>query len=109
GPRYDVSDVKTEGITYFTDQEIKRRTDVLVDRRFKGERLVKVIDEIRALYGNQGYIDTEVRYRLDKHPETSQVSIILQVQESPVSYVGDIRLLSVDYDYEMDLTSLERF
>ncbi len=108
GPRYRVDEVRTEGITYFTPEEVRRVTDDLTDRYYKGERLGSVLDDLRRLYGNQGYIDTEFGYRLDKEPESRTVDIVLSVKESPVVRVGEVRLMMEDYQYDVEPTGVDQ-
>ncbi len=109
GPQYQVRSVATEGITYFTAEEIEEITDDLLDKRFKGSRLNRALEKIRRLYGDQGYIDTTVSYRVDKNPEARAVTVILEVDESPEIYVGEVRLDLESFDYEVDISGFDRF
>lgn len=108
GPRYRVSDVTTEGVTYFTEDEIDRVTSPLEDRTFKGRRLTKATDRIRRLYGDQGYVDTDITYRLDKNPEARSVRVILPVKESSVVYVGRVYVDMEDYEYDVELNAFDK-
>ena len=65
GPRYKVSGIRTEGISSLTRSEVDKATIELPRRYFNGKRLAKSLDRLRAIYGDQGYVDNEVSYRLD--------------------------------------------
>lgn len=108
GPRYRVTDAGLTGVSYFTEEEIKRITNEMTGRTFKGRRLAKAIDRIRRLYGDQGYIDTEIGYRLNKDPGAKTVRIIIEVKEAPVVYVGQVRLQMEDYQYDVEPSVLDK-
>ncbi|MEO8376749.1 MAG: POTRA domain-containing protein, partial [Candidatus Sumerlaeota bacterium] len=109
GPRYTVSTVSTQGVTSLTKSEVDKGTIELPRRYFSGKRLSKAIDRVRKIYGDQGYVDNEVSYRLDKNPATQKVAIVMQVVEAPVVYVGQIRLKKEEYPYAVDSKPLSKF
>ena len=108
GPRYRVKSARTEGVSLFTAEEVRKATVQMTDRTFKGQRLAKSVDKISTLYGNEGYVDTEIGYRLDKDPESRTVDVVFDVTEKPVVYVGQIRLKMEDYDYNVEPSALDR-
>lgn len=108
GPRYEVKDVRAEGVTLFTKEEIASASEILPERTFDGGRMTQVLANLQKLYGNQGYIDTEITYRTERDPETAAVDIVFQVQEEPVRYVGIIEYDREEFDYDLDLNWLER-
>jgi outer membrane protein insertion porin family len=108
GPRYRVSGFETEGVTYFTRAEVLREVRKLEGRLFNGNRLAKALDRVQALYGNQGYIDTIVDYRLIKSTVDRTVTIVLEVKESGVAFVGEIRLDMEQYEPEVDINALQK-
>ncbi|MCC5874732.1 MAG: BamA/TamA family outer membrane protein [Candidatus Sumerlaeia bacterium] len=107
GPRYRVGETRAEGVTYFTEEELREILIRLEDRHFSGRRLTRALDRVNRLYGDQGYVDTQVDYRLEKEIETGLVSVILEVEESEVVYVGSITIDMEDYQY--DLTAFDKF
>lgn len=109
GPRYTVGSVRAEGVTLFTPEEVKSITDELPGRLFSGQRLSRVVDGLRRLYGDQGYIDTRITYRFEKNAETAMVDIVFEVRESPVFYVGEVRIEMEEFDYDIDLSAFDRF
>ncbi len=109
GPRYKVSGIRTEGISSLTRSEVDKATIELPRRYFNGKRLAKSLDRLRAIYGDQGYVDNEVSYRLDKKPENQTVTIVTQVVEAPVVYVGQVRLKKEEYPYNVDSKPLSKF
>ncbi|MCC6547096.1 outer membrane protein assembly factor [Candidatus Sumerlaeota bacterium] len=109
GPRYTVTGVRTEGVTSLTRSEIDKSTVELPRRHFNGKRLAKALDRVRRIYGDQGYVDNEVSYRLDKSPENQTVSIVMQVAEAPVVYVGQVRMKKEEYPYNVDSKPLSKF
>ena len=109
GPRYRVTEVRTEGVTYFTLDEIGRHTRSLASRTFSGRRLVRALDRVRELYGNEGYVDTDLSYRLERDREAREVAIVIEVDESPPVFVGDIRLHKEEFDFDVELNLFDRF
>lgn len=108
GPRYTVSGVGSEGVAYFTKGEVNKLSVSLPGRYYKGQRTAKAIDKLRRLYGDQGYIDTEVGFRLDKDPAARTAKLVFEVTERPVVFVGQIRLKQEDYDYDVDVKPLNK-
>lgn len=92
GPRYRVGNLHAEGVTLYTRSELDNAVAHLRDRRFSGRRLARALDNLRTLYGNDGYIDTEIDYRLEKDPAAGRVDIHFEVTERPVVYVGLVRV-----------------
>jgi outer membrane protein insertion porin family len=109
GPRYRISEVATEGVTYFTQAEIRPEVERLEGRVFNGNRLGKALTKVRRLYGDQGYIDTEVGYRVDKNTADRTARLILTVRESGIAYVGEVRLDMEEYDYDIDTNVFDKF
>ena len=109
GPRYRVTSVRTEGVTYFHPEEVDRITRTLANRTFDGRRLVRALDRLRELYGNEGYIDTDLSYRLERNREAREVDIVIEVNESPPVYVGEIRLRKEEFDFDIELNLFDRF
>lgn len=108
GPRYKVSETSAEGVSYFTPEEIARITDPLEGRLYNGKRTGKALAGVRRLYGDQGYIDTAVGFRLDKDQADRTAKLILTVNESGVSYVGNVTLDMEEYDFDTDLNWLDK-
>lgn len=108
GPRYFVNNVGTEGVSYFTKSEVDRVAGRIEGKRYNGVKLQRTIDDVKRMYGDEGYIDTEVSYRLDKNSPQKKTDIVLTAQESDVAYVGDVRLNMEDYDYNTDVNAFNK-
>ena len=109
GPRYKIADVRSEGVTYYTPEEIDDTTKRLEGRTFNGKRLGRAMASVRRLYGDQGYIDTAVGFRLDKRAEERTADVILTVKESGISYVGNVTIDMEEYDVETEIGPVDRF
>lgn len=109
GPRYTVTGVAFDGITLFTPEEINSAFVRVVGRTYNGNRFREALERVRRLYGDQGYINTRIDGRFEKNPAAGTVLLRLMIEESDVSYVGAVRVQKSEYDYEFDLTTLERF
>lgn len=107
GPRYRVSESGAEGVTYFNQEEIREVTRRMEGRFFEGKRLSRSLDGISRLYGDQGYVDTRVDYRLEKDEQNAEVAIVFEVEESEVSYVGNVSIDMEEFQY--DVTALNKF
>jgi outer membrane protein insertion porin family len=109
GPRYKVSGIASEGITQISKSEIDQLTVAIPGTWFKGNRLTKAMDKLRRLYGDQGYVDTEVGFRLEKNRQEQTARVVLVVTEAPVVQVGQVRLKKEEYESDVDSKPLSRF
>lgn len=109
GPRYKVAGVEISGNYLFNDEEVHEPFEPLVGHHFEGARFAQAIGKVKALYGNQGYVDCEIAEDFVKDPAAGTVVLKLGITENEVVYVGEIVVKKNTYDYDVDLNSLEKF
>lgn len=108
GQRYKVGEVTVTGATLFQPGEVNAPFRHLKGRDYAGERLRAAIEKLRALYGNEGYIDLQVDPEFRKHPETGRVDIELRLKEGDVVYVGEVKAEIRRLDIEEEPNALDR-
>ncbi len=109
GPRYTVSGVELNANRLFTDEEVSAPFLPMIGKHFSGEKFREGVQKLRRLYGDQGYVNAEFNGHFTKNPEAGTVTLVLDVTENDVVYVGEVYIKKTDEDYEFDLTPLEKF
>jgi len=109
GQRYRVSDVQVLGNTLFLDSEVRDPFLRLIGKIYSGDRLRAAVTRLRGLYGDEGYIDTDVGIRTVTDPEAGTVRIDLPLDEGDVVYVGQPRVDLKIYEPEENMNFIERF
>ncbi|MDX2175760.1 MAG: outer membrane protein assembly factor [Candidatus Sumerlaeia bacterium] len=107
GPRYTVSAVELRGVTLLTREEADRCFQRLVGEKYAGEWMQEGILRLKKLYGDQGFIDTNVETRLERDAATSQARVVVQVTEGAPVLVGQVRLARDRYDTQIELSWLQ--
>jgi len=93
GQRYVVGDISLSGMESFSEQELRggirlRRGDIAALQAIN-----QGSENIRAVYGNRGYIRTNVRPVLDANSETGTVNIRYEIVEGDVGYINEVNIL----------------
>ena len=91
GQRYEVGEIKFEGLTVFKEQYIRPLLKVEAGEWYKEARVQKFIDKMRDAYGAQGYFQWTVGIDRKPNPETKKVDITLRMDEDKRYFVGRIR------------------
>lgn len=93
GQRYVVDEVSLQGMEIFSERELRlgirlRRGDIAVYQMIE-----QGSENIRAYYGNRGYISTRVRSVLDANSETGTVDIRYEISEGTIGYINKINVM----------------
>ena len=92
GLPYIVSSVEVEGNKLFGDAELKPAFDLERGMVYNPVFQSRDIDSIRNKYGPLGYVDLEVRARLDKDRDAHEVAVTYQIQEGEASTIRHLRI-----------------
>ena len=95
--------------TLFNEAELRALIAPHLGKPYDGEKVRASIDAMRALYGNEGYVDAQFSPEFAKDRAASAVDLVIDVKENGVVYVGRVRVQKQTYNYEIDLNALESF
>ena len=93
GPRSIVRSIRIAGNTQFDDEKIKKQMltrlpGLLHDGAFVPETLADDVDAITSLYLKQGYMDTQVKEKLEWNKEKTGVDVNLKIEEGVQALVS---------------------
>jgi len=92
GERYEVGSIEVVGARVFQPEEVSAPFQKLRGKSFDRKKFAFALQKVRGLYGDAGYLTTEIQESFEFDRETAQVNARLDVQESPRIQVGDILL-----------------
>lgn len=90
GIQYKVGTVSVSGNSLFSQQQIFARMAMLDGKIFSPQGLEKDIKAIKDLYGEKGYIDTNIRPERVANVESGRMDLQYSVNEGAQSYVEKI-------------------
>ncbi|NOZ21588.1 MAG: outer membrane protein assembly factor BamA [Planctomycetes bacterium] len=90
GERYYVDTVTIKGNELFTDKEIRRRLTLKSGAPFVRENLNRDQKVVKGMYGEQGFIDAEVRISTPLSLEPAKINIVFTITEGQRIYVEKI-------------------
>lgn len=90
GIQYHVGKMSYEGNTLFTNAQIYARFGMKEGSVFSPKGLDDDIKAAKDLYGQKGYIDTQVRPERQANVESGKMDLLFIVQEGPQSFVEKI-------------------
>jgi outer membrane protein assembly factor BamA len=97
------------GHTLFTTDEVQRPFKRLIAKSYDGDRLRKALDDLREIYGNEGYIDLETDVRTEIQSEKGTVRLVVSLKEGELIYVGDVKVDIREFKLEEKPNWIERF
>jgi len=100
GPRYRVSEVAPKNATLFTEGEIVECFSKMMGEYFNANRYRKGLEKLRELYGDEGYIQLEVKTDFERLPGEDAIRIALNLKENNRVYVGKIKVRRQGYRRE---------
>lgn len=92
GQQYVVGDVSLEGMETFTEAELSRGILLRQGDIAAYAAINQGSENIRAFYGNRGYIRTNVRPVLDADARTGTVDIRYEISEGNVGYIKRVNI-----------------
>lgn len=108
GTRYRVGRIVVKNATIFTPEEIEDAFRRLRGRFFDLVKFSKALEKIYRLYADEGYIDLEVTYDIEKHVEQGTVDIVLSLNEHERVYVGEVKLERQTLEFGEKLSFIDR-
>jgi len=109
GRQFRVEAVEVRGHTLFTTDEVQRPFKRLIAKSYDGDRLRKALDDLREIYGNEGYIDLETDVRTEIQSEKGTVRLVVSLKEGELIYVGDVKVDIREFKLEEKPNWIERF
>jgi outer membrane protein insertion porin family len=96
GQRYQVGEVKFDGLTVFKEQYIRPLLKVETGEWYRESRVQKFVDKMRDAYGAQGYFQWTVGIDRKPNAETGKVDVTLRMDEDKRYFVGRIKFTGND-------------
>ena len=109
GPRYRVEDIRVKNAAIFTREEIISCFEDLKGDYFSAGDYRKGMKKLKKLYGDEGYIQMQVRPDFQKIPGGDAVDIELDINENNRIYVGKIKVRRRGFQRGEPETSFEKF
>lgn len=92
GEQYRISSIEITGNTVFTEDRLRKRITLLVDKPFSKEKLRKDIFSISELYSETGYALITVNPDVVPDERTKTVKLILNISEGDRYKIGRIEI-----------------
>lgn len=109
GPEYHFGSVSFSGNVIKEDSDLAEVVDVQDGEVYSPDKLRAAVDQIKAIYGQKGYIDTNVRYELRLSNSSPVYNVHFIIEESKQFKIGVIRVLgnvSTDTNVILNSTTL---
>ena len=98
GKRYRFGQATVRGNTYFTQEEILEPFAKLRGEFFNGRRHAMALEKATRVYGDAGYITTEISADMALDRESAELNLALTVTEKSRIRVGRILMERPEYD-----------
>ncbi|PIS01682.1 MAG: outer membrane protein assembly factor BamA [Chlamydiae bacterium CG10_big_fil_rev_8_21_14_0_10_35_9] len=92
GELYKFGDITFEGNTIFTNEEIQKRILISSDSNFSPEQLRETAQSIKDLYGQKGYIETNVYFDTHLSEQEPYYDVSFKIEEGKQYKIGLIRI-----------------
>jgi outer membrane protein insertion porin family len=92
GTKYHTGQIKIEGNTLLTEEEILKRCQLKAGDVFSPEKARDTSQAIKDLYGQKGYIDASVQYELCLKEEEPIYDIDYQIEEGQQYKIGMVHV-----------------
>jgi outer membrane protein assembly complex protein YaeT len=92
GPEYRIAEIRFSGNQAFTAEALREVLQVKAGEVFVPEKRELALGNLRKTYNDAGYLEADLAYTIQKHPESGNVDVSFQITENRQSIVEDIRL-----------------
>jgi outer membrane protein insertion porin family len=92
GDQYSVGDLKIQGNTVFSENEIYENVDTASEKIFNRTALKEDIDTIIDMYMNKGYARADVNPLVNVNAEEKKANITLVISEGGIYRIGTINI-----------------
>lgn len=93
GEKFYFGSISIRGNTLYTDEKINKALTIRSDAPYSPEELRTSIQNIKDIYGKEGYIETNVNYTLHLSPDKPVYNIAIEIEEGQQFRIGLIRVL----------------
>ncbi|WP_038033642.1 outer membrane protein assembly factor BamA [Thermopetrobacter sp. TC1] len=94
GPQYKIRDVEVNaGDTDLDPQQLKAIVETKPGQIYDASKVDKSIEKITIEAGKKGYAFTQVQPRIERDPETRELSVSYDIQEGPRVYIERIDIV----------------
>jgi outer membrane protein insertion porin family len=108
GPRYKVNDVLVKNATLFTKDEIAEKFSSLTGNFFNASKYAKAMQNLKKLYGDEGFIRLEVSPDFRRLPEGHYIDLVLEIKENERVYVGKIKVRRLGFQRGTPESSIDK-
>ncbi len=108
GKRYKIDKIDVVNFSIFNKEEIVAKFKYLHGKNFNAKKLSKSLDNIKNMYGDEGYIYADLKFDYTKNQDKGLVDIIISINENQRIYIGAIKLRKEKVEYD-DLNFFEKF
>lgn len=109
GQRYTVGRVDARGYSIFTRDEVVEPFTGLQGKFYSSKSFGAGATKVQNLYGDEGFLQAKVDPDYHKDPTRAMVDVIVDVDEGPRIYVGDVRVVAEAYPDDMESGWLRRY
>ncbi len=96
GERYYVESLQINGVSLFTEEELKEKLKLKEGGPFFLDAVEKDTYQIRMVYGEQGYIASQVKEKHTFSPEGAKVNVSFNIEERERYYIEKIKITGND-------------
>ncbi len=82
GRRYDVGDIRFQGNTLFTSEQLRQALRISEGSVFSPAKVDDSVEGLRDFYGQFGYLDTFVRSERIPNMDTGDIDVVFSIEES---------------------------
>ncbi len=93
GERFSFGTISINGNELYSQQQVEQALLIHKGAPFSPERLRDSIEQIKDLYGKDGYIETNIHYTLNLEHEQPIYNVAIQIEEGIQFRIGLIRVL----------------
>ena len=92
GRRYRVSEVTLAGMKSFNENELRRGLVLKPGEIAAYKKSQESVENLRAFYGNRGYVNTQVKSDFTPDAAAGTVGIRYRIKEGRIGYISDINI-----------------
>lgn len=96
GEQFSVSQVIVQGNEMFTADQIRLHMDLKPGSTFATSKARSSMERLRYLYGNLGFLDTQVQIERRFHQDAPRVDLVVIIEEGSPSIVGRVNVRGND-------------
>jgi len=104
GPQFIVREVKFTGFSLFTEEQLKEPFGDLLGEEFDREDFQEAIEDVRRLYGDQGYTVVTFQDQVEYLSDGDGLAFTIKVDEGQRITVGTIEYAPDQFDLPLEET-----